>query len=60
MFVFASGAVIITGAKNKYHIIDAFRFITKILCENYNKIVITDIKNLLERDDIQDLLCMIR
>ena len=31
IFVFESGSIIITGAKTKNHIIEAYKFITKIL-----------------------------
>jgi len=38
IFVFESGAIIITGAKNREHIVNAYEFITKELFENFNKI----------------------
>lgn len=58
VFVFESGAVIITGARNKDQIVDAFRFITCILCENYNNIVVENIDGILQREEIRDLLTL--
>lgn len=39
IFVFEKGPVVITGAKNCDHIVDAYYFINKILLTNYDKIV---------------------
>lgn len=41
IFVFESGAIIITGAKNKNHIVSAYCFITTQIYKNYNSIVKT-------------------
>ena len=38
IFVFASGAIIITGANNCNHILDAYEFITVTMVDNYHKI----------------------
>ena len=38
IFVFESGAIIITGATTVQHIIDAYNFINKILYGNYKKV----------------------
>lgn len=56
IFVFESGSIIITGAKKREHLIEAYKYITTQLYENYDKIVKTDIENFLERDDIQELI----
>ena len=46
IFIFESGAIIITAAKNKNHIINAYKFITEKIKENYNNILKKDITNL--------------
>jgi len=56
IFVFESGAIIITGAKNKTHIVQAYNFITKKLYDNYNQIVKNDIKDILQNINIMDML----
>ena len=56
IFVFESGSIIITGAKTKSHIIDSYKFITKILYENYDSIVKNDIDKFLERPEIKELI----
>ncbi|QKF93950.1 TATA box-binding protein [Fadolivirus algeromassiliense] len=56
IFVFESGSIIITGAKTKNHIIEAYKFITKILYENYDNIIKNDIDKFLERADIKQLI----
>ena len=56
IFVFESGSIIITGAKTKSHIIDSYKFITKILFENYDNIVKNDIKKFLEKPEIMELI----
>jgi TATA-box binding protein (TBP) (component of TFIID and TFIIIB) len=56
IFVFESGSIIITGAKNKNHIVDAYNYITKILYENYEKIIKNDIEKFLQRPEIQQLI----
>jgi len=38
IFVFESGSIIITGANNGKHILDAYNFINKLLCTNYKQI----------------------
>lgn len=43
IFVFQTGAVIITGAKNLHHIIMAYHFIQKILARYYNEIRIIEL-----------------
>ena len=42
IFIFESGAIIITGAKNKDHIIKAYNFTVDKLYTYYNKIVKND------------------
>jgi TATA-box binding protein (TBP) (component of TFIID and TFIIIB) len=56
IFVFESGSIIITGAKIKDHIVEAYKFITKVLFENYDKIIRKNFDELLERDDIKLLI----
>lgn len=43
IFVFQTGAIIITGAKNLHHIIMAYEFIHKILNKYYHKIKIVEL-----------------
>jgi TATA-box binding protein (TBP) (component of TFIID and TFIIIB) len=43
IFVFESGAIIITGANNSKQIFEAYNFINKLLCENYKQLVKHDI-----------------
>ena len=56
IFVFESGSIIITGAKQKDHIIESYKFITKLLYENYHAIVKNNIEQFLERTDIIELI----
>ena len=56
VFVFESGSIIITGAKTKNHIVESYKFITKILFENYDKIIKKNVEELLEREDIKKLI----
>ncbi|CAH6421690.1 Transcription (TATA-box-binding) factor TFIID [uncultured virus] len=58
IFIFESGSIIITGAKNKDHIIEAYNFITKKLYENYNHIILNkiDIETVLNRPDIKQFI----
>lgn len=45
IFVFESGSIIITGAKNKEHIMSAYRFIVIKLYESFYDVVKHDIEN---------------
>jgi len=56
IFVFESGSIIITGAKTKDHIIEAYKFITKVLYENYHDVVKNNVEQFLERSDIVELI----
>lgn len=56
IFVFESGSIIITGAKTESHIIEAYKFITKVLFENYDTIVKNNVASFLERDDVRQLI----
>lgn len=56
IFVFESGAVIITGAKKREHLVEAYKYITAKLYENYDKIIKANSQSFLERTDIQDLI----
>lgn len=49
IFVFQTGAIIITGAKNLHHIIMAYHYIHKILNKYYDEIRIID----LDQDEVQ-------
>lgn len=49
IFVFQTGAIIITGAKNLHHIIMSYKFILKILNKYYDEIRIVDLdKNMVQ------------
>ena len=56
IFVFQSGNIIITGARNKDQIINSYNYIMTILNENYDKIVKKDIMNILDSSDIKEIL----
>ena len=56
IFVFETGNIIITGAKTKDQIIEAYKFITKKIYKNYNKIVINNLDKLIEEDSIKQIL----
>lgn len=48
IFVFETGAILITGARKRNHIISAYKFIIDLLYKNYNTIVKLDIQQLLD------------
>jgi TATA-box binding protein (TBP) (component of TFIID and TFIIIB) len=52
IFLFQTGAVIITGAKNLHHIIMAYHFIHKILNTYYNEIKIIDLDHKATHEEI--------
>lgn len=54
VFVFASGSVIITGANNCNHILEAYEFITLKIVDNYQRI--KNVDNILNRNDIRQFL----
>lgn len=56
IFVFESGSIIITGAKNKDQIMEAYKFITKLLHDHYDIIVKNDIDKFLEKPEIKQLI----
>jgi len=56
IFVFQSGNIIITGARNKEQISNAYNYIINILSENYQSIVKKDLINLLDNNDLKDIL----
>jgi TATA-box binding protein (TBP) (component of TFIID and TFIIIB) len=56
IFVFQSGNIIITGARNKDQIIKAYNWINLNLEENYNLIIKKDIMNMLDHNDIEEIL----
>lgn len=52
IFVFQTGAVIITGAKNLHHIIMAYHFIHKILNKYYNEVRIVELDHKAVQEEI--------
>lgn len=56
IFVFESGQIIITGAKHKDHIIDAYKYIAGTLYENYTQIVRNDLDKIIASADYQNFL----
>jgi len=55
IFVFESGSIIITGAKKGECVIEAYKYITTILCENYEEIVLNSVCTLFSIDDVIDI-----
>lgn len=55
IFVFEKGPVIITGAKTKDHIVQAYRFINKILYENFDEIKKNDAIAFLDKLDLDSI-----
>ena len=53
VFVFESGAIIITGAKNRDHIVSAHIFIIKKLYEHYHDVVEADLNSIIQRTDVR-------
>ena len=43
IFVFESGSIIITGAKNKYQLLGTYEYINNLLFENYKEIALIDL-----------------
>lgn len=56
IFVFEKGSIMITGAKSKDHIVEAYRFINGILYENFSKIVKNNIDDFLKKKEIQNII----
>lgn len=56
IFVFESGSIIITGAKNKDHIIESYNYIIKKMYENYGMILKNNIEVYLENPEIKKSL----
>ena len=56
IFVFESGAIVITGAINKEGIVESFNYIIRILYDNFRQIVKIDINKFFERKDIVMLI----
>lgn len=56
IFVFQSGNIIITGARNKDQIIKSYDYIMDTLATHYNQIVKKDLINMLDNNDIKDIL----
>jgi len=56
ILVFKRGAIIITGALKKEHIIAAYEFIVKTLYEQYSNIVVYDIDSLIREPTIQQFI----
>ena len=56
IFVFQSGKIIITGAKNKNDVVTAYEYISNILEANKNDLMKKDIGNILDENDLQNIL----
>ena len=56
IFVFESGAIIITGAKNKHDLNESFKFIIKTLYNNFRSVAKVDIDTFLQKPEIQELI----
>lgn len=56
IFVFENGPIIITGAKNKNHIIAAYKFIIKYLYDHYYEIAKLNIDLFLERPTVKNIV----
>lgn len=56
IFVFESGAIIITGAKSKSEMTDAYAFITTKIYDNYKQIVKNKISDILTFDGMMQLI----
>lgn len=56
IFVFQSGSIIITGARNKEHIITAYNYIMHILNTNKHAIIKKNIMQLLDDVDLTDIM----
>jgi TATA-box binding protein (TBP) (component of TFIID and TFIIIB) len=56
IFVFEKGSIIITGAKNRDHLFQSYKFISKFLYENYGNIVKNDIGDIIDFPEIQELI----
>ena len=56
IFVFQSGKIIITGAKNDGHIISAYKYIDAFLKEHRSKVEKKDLEKILECPEISKLL----
>ncbi len=56
IFLFESGSIIITGAKNKTHICISYDFIVKFLYDNYIVVAKRDMDKFLKRPDIKKLI----
>ena len=56
IFVFQSGNIIITGAKNKHQICKSYEYIIETLTVHYNQIVKKDLINMLDNNDIKEIL----
>ncbi len=56
IFLFESGSIIITGAKNKTHICITYDFIVKFLHDNFNIVAKREMDKFLQRADIKKLI----
>lgn len=56
IFVFENGPIIITGAKNKDHIMEAYKFIIKYLYDHYYEIVKLNVELFLEKPSIKQII----
>lgn len=56
IFVFESGSIIITGAKTQNQVMDSYKFIIKLLYENYDQVFKININDFLKKPEIKKLL----
>lgn len=56
IFVFESGAIIITGANNIDHVYNAYQFINQKLTKFGSNVVLTKLESILELDELQKYL----
>lgn len=55
IFVFETGHIIITSARRKEDIVSAYKFINKILHDNFKKIALIDFDSFLKEKEIKEL-----
>jgi len=56
VFVFESGSIIITGAKTKDHLVQAYRFIIKFLRDNFKQICKVNIDTILNNQEVKNII----
>lgn len=56
IFVFESGSIIITGAKNYRHILDCYIFIKQTIHDNFNEVLKINFADFIRKIDIESLM----